>query len=98
MRAAIITLAIAAAACRTCPSCPRCPTIEPARPPAEITVAPRAPCRLPPLPRPPHVGGVPQGNAVIVTQDTLAEIGRWVAGIYAWIDVATSCLVDVPDA
>jgi hypothetical protein len=67
------------------------------RPPAQITVtADPIPCNLPPLPKPPHLGGVEQGDNVIVTRDSLAEMGRWVAGIYAWIDSAAKCLPRKP--
>lgn len=50
------------------------------------------PCNLPDLPRAPHIGGVPHGDNVIVTQDSLAELGRFIAGMYAWIEAATPCV------
>jgi hypothetical protein len=52
----------------------------------------RLPCNLPPLPFAPHIGGVPHGNSVIVTQDSLAELGRFIAGMYAWIEAASPCV------
>lgn len=52
------------------------------------------PCELPPLPAPIALGGVPtpDGAAVTITKDGLAELGRYLAGVRAWISVASECI------
>lgn len=57
-------------------------------------VAEKVPCALPPLPAPIALGGVPtaDGTAVVVTKDGLVELGRYLAGVRAWITVASECI------
>lgn len=52
----------------------------------------RLPCDLPPLPQPIALGGVPQGETIVVTKDGLAELARYLVGVRAWIAAASGCL------
>ena len=80
------------AACRTCPTCPPPVTLEAARPPAQITVTPdKTPCNLPQWPAPPILGGVPQGDNVLLTKDGLAELARYASGVNARKQAEKAC-------
>lgn len=80
----------------SCCAKPRpCPV--PVTPPPRVIVQPRPPCLLPSWPQPPTMGGVPEGETVVVTRDGIAELGRWAAGVKLWAATAAACLdVDGP--
>lgn len=89
-----LTLAMLLASSTSCFRSHSCPTCPPLRdPPPPITVeAARPPCNLPPLPQPATLGGVPDGDRVIVTKDGLGQLAVYLAGVRAWIGAAAICL------
>lgn len=81
--------------CRS--TCPQPVQVEAPRPPAQVTVTPdKTPCNLPADPRPAVLGGVPQGDGLVITQSGLGELARYSAENVAWRNAAKACLEAKP--